>query len=97
MTDRDLLELIAQKVASIDNEVKELKQGQAKIETRIEHDITNKIQVAFEAIHLNSQKLENLDNILQLKLDEHDQKLADIFSDTKYLVARVNKLEKLAK
>lgn len=77
-----------------------LETGQRRIEMRMENEVIEKIRAVFDGWKAHEEKLERVMSTLQ----EHETKLEhvinvvdDISTDTRYLVARVAKLEKLAK
>jgi hypothetical protein len=83
MNDRELLELIAAKVANLDtkvgsldtkvgslaSEVSGLKDGQKRIEITLEHDISPKIQALFDGYKQYTDQLERIEK----EVSRHDE------------------------
>jgi DNA repair exonuclease SbcCD ATPase subunit len=67
-----------------------LQRGQLRLETRLESEVIEKVRALFDGFSLRGDQIETL----QKRLDE---RMDSIETDTRYLVARVVMLEKLAK
>ena len=74
----------------LETHIESLEKGQLRLETRIESEIIEKIGALFDGYTLRGDQIENLQKHL-------DQRFDSIETDTRYLVARVTRLEKLAK
>jgi predicted nuclease with TOPRIM domain len=78
-------------------ELQELRQGQGrlenkvdKLEVRMENEVIEKVKALFDGHNLRGDQIENLKTHL-------DERFDSIEIDTRYLVSRVSRLEKLAK
>ncbi len=80
-------------VSVMKDDVSDLKQRQLKLETRIETELIDKTRILFDGWQLHEEKIDRVEG----KLDQVIDKLDDLSTDTRYLVGRVAKLEKLAK
>jgi len=81
----------------VNQELQELRQGQDKLdskvtrlEIRMENEVIDKVRVLFDGFALRGNQIDNLQKHV-------DERLDSIEIDTNYLVARVARLEKLAK
>ena len=85
MTERELLELLVQKVTGMDAELKELKSGQQRIETaqlRMENEIGQKIGALKDGFEMRGDQIG--------RLQEHlDERLDSIQNDLSYVVGKV--------
>lgn len=93
MDNEKFQDLVLQQFQTIADELKNLKMGQErlesktdKLEIRMENEVIDKIRVLFDA-----------DKVREEKLNQVIEKLDSIEIDTGYLVARVSRLEKEAK
>lgn len=100
MDNNKFQELVLQQFQAIANELKSLNDGQSRIESRmdrleskvdklelrIESEVIDKVRILFDA-----------DKVREEKLSQVVEKLDSIEIDTGYLVARVSRLEKVAK
>ena len=68
---------------SLESNQKELKSGQVKLESILEHDVKNNIQLLHERSAGNTEKL-----------DEHTKKLENINNQLDYLTVSVNAQDK---
>jgi len=79
-------DIIASQVAELNSKVRNLESGQRQLETRLENEVIEKIQILFEANQLQDERYGKV-------MD----KLESIEIDTGYLVSKVARLEKMAK
>ena len=100
MDNNKFQELVLQQFQAIANELKSLNDGQSRIESRmdrleskvdklelrIESEVIDKVRILFDA-----------DKVREEKLSQVVEKLDSIEIDTGYLVAKVSRLEKVAK
>lgn len=85
------MEIIEERMVHHIEQVKqELKKDVRKLETRMESEVFDKVRALFNGYSLRGDQIENLQKHL-------DQRLDSIEIDTRYLVSRVARLEKLAK
>jgi uncharacterized protein YoxC len=80
------LDLITDRLDAVEKGQQALEKGQLKIEIRLENEVIEKIKVLFDGWQAHEDKLARIIDTLD-----------DISTDVRYLVARVVKLEKLAK
>lgn len=93
MTNDEFQSLVLQHFQKVYEKLDSIDKRQTKLETKIETDIAEKIHVLFEA----NQVQEERHNLVMERLNNMDERLNGIEIDTGYLVARVARLEKLAK
>lgn len=84
------LQSLNQRVGGLEQGQQELKTGLQKLELRLEDEAFYKISALFDGFSLRGDQIKNLQKHI-------DERLDNIETDTRYLVAKVAKLEKLAK
>ncbi|MDQ0287800.1 DNA anti-recombination protein RmuC [Desulfofundulus luciae] len=102
------LKALNQRVGNIEQRIGDLEQGQQQLEKelkaaiknvdnkvdklglRLENEVIDKVRALFDGFALRGDQIERLQKHL-------DERLDSIETDTRYLVARVARLEKLAK
>lgn len=84
------LKVVADSQSRIESRMDSLETKVDKLELSIENEVTDKVRALFDGHKLRGDQIENLQKHL-------DQRLDSIDIDTGYLVARVARLEKLAK
>jgi len=75
---------------SLNERVAGVEYGQLRLESRMENEVIDKIRTLFNGYSLRGDQIESLKKHI-------DERLDSIETDTRYLVARVACLEKLAK
>ena len=84
-----------------------LGKGQQRLETKVENEVADKIRALFDDREIENERFDHLEkrfDFLEHRFDRLEgrfdlviNKLEDITTDVRYLVNRVDKLEKLAK
>ena len=84
-----------------------LGKGQQRLETKVENEVADKIRALFDDREIKNERFDHLEkrfDFLEHRFDRLEgrfdlviNKLEDITTDVRYLVNRVDKLEKLAK
>jgi predicted nuclease with TOPRIM domain len=104
MTNEEFQSLVLQQLGKINKRLDSLEEGQLhlatrldnvdnkvdKLELRLENEVIDKVRALFDGFALRGDQIERLQKHL-------DERLDSIETDTRYLVARVARLEKLAK
>jgi hypothetical protein len=86
MDNEKFQELILQQLQALINGQKEIRKDITKLETRIENEVMNKLGAFFDAREVQNDRFDRICEAIDA-----------ISTDTRYLVARVAKLERLAK
>ncbi|AEG16024.1 hypothetical protein Desku_2497 [Desulfofundulus kuznetsovii DSM 6115] len=104
MTNEEFQSLVLQQLEKINKRLDSLEEGQLHLTTRLdnvdnkvdklglrlENEVIDKVRALFDGFALRGDQIERLQKHLDKRIDS-------IETDTRYLVARVARLEKLAK
>lgn len=80
------METVEKGQARLEKRLEGVEKGQLRLETRVENEVIDKIRILFDANMLQNDWYERIMDLLD-----------DVSTDVRYLVARVAKLEKIAK